>query len=183
MHRSSEFGSPRHLIGRFIGSLRPGGPGKAGEAWARRWLTAGEAEIWAKLPGPDRRHAVGVAHRAAGDLGDTDGAGVPREVVAAALLHDSGKIDSSFGTFGRVAVTLVASVTSRTRVAGWADGPAGWRSRAGRYVRHDEIGARMLDAAGSHPLTVAWAAEHHLPERRWTVDARVAHALKAADDD
>jgi hypothetical protein len=179
----AEFGSARHLAKRFAGSLWPGGPGPAGEAWARRWLGTGEAEIWTKMSGPDRRHAVAVAHRAAAELGDAEGAGVPRDVLAAALLHDAGKISSGLGTFARVAVTVIASVTSREHVAAWADQSARWRQRAGRYVRHDEIGAQLLHAAGSGPLTVAWAGEHHLPAKRWTVATEVAHALKAADDD
>jgi hypothetical protein len=37
--------------------------------------------------------------------------------------------------------------------------------------------------AGSAPLTVAWAAEHHLPADEWSVEPAVAAALHAADDD
>jgi len=37
--------------------------------------------------------------------------------------------------------------------------------------------------AGSAPLTVAWAAEHHLPPEDWTVPATIGRALKDADDD
>ena len=59
-------------------------------------------------------------------------------------------------------------------------GPVG---RVGRYLCHDRIGAAMLRAAGSDPLTVAWAGEHHLDPQRWTVPSPVAWALKDADDD
>ncbi len=41
----------------------------------------------------------------------------------------------------------------------------------------------MLTEAGSDPLTVAWAREHHLPPLQWTVDPVVAEALHSADDD
>ena len=41
----------------------------------------------------------------------------------------------------------------------------------------------MLGIAGSAPLTVAWALEHHLPAEQWTVPLPVGEALKAADDD
>ena len=183
MPHSSGFGSASHLARRFFGSLWPAGPSPAGEAWARRWLISGEADVWASMSGPDRRHTVGVAHRAASDLGNADGAGVPREFIAAALLHDSGKVDAALGTFGRVGATVVAMAAGRVRVAAWGDQEKGWRARAGRYVRHDEIGARLLTEAGSDPFTVAWAGEHHLPEQRWSVDANLGHALKAADDD
>ena len=37
--------------------------------------------------------------------------------------------------------------------------------------------------AGSDPLTVAWAREHHLPADEWTIDPELAQALHDADDD
>jgi hypothetical protein len=178
-----EFGSLRHLAGRFAGSLWPGGPGPAGEAWARRWLNPGELELWKRLSGPDRRHAVAVGHRVAAAFGDADGAGVPTPVLAAAMLHDVGKVESGLGTFRRVGVTLLAGGVGRGRVAGWAERPSGWSRRAGQYVRHDAIGRSLLQAAGSDPLTSAWAGEHHLPPHRWTVEPQIAEVLKAADDD
>jgi hypothetical protein len=95
--------------------------------------------------------------------------------LAAALLHDVGKIDSGLGTLARVPATLVG-LAARDRVAA-GDG------RTARYLRHDAIGATLLVEAGAHPLTIAWAAEHHLPPSRWTVPSEWALALKAADDD
>jgi hypothetical protein len=161
-----------HLARRFLGSLRPGGPAAGDEAWARAQLTAGEAALWGRMDGPDRRHAVGVGRRAATLLGDA----ATRPVLAAALLHDVGKVDAGLGTFRRSAVTAAALVVGRDRLA---RGPG----RVGRYLRHDAIGAELLRAAGSDDLTVAWAREHHLPPDRWTVPAAVAAALKDADDD
>lgn len=114
------------------------------------------------MSAPDQRHAVGVARRVA----ETH---TERPVLAAALLHDVGKIDAALGTFGRVAATLVGRRRARGRFA--------------LYLRHDAIGASLLTDAGSDPLTIAWAREHHLPPERWTVPADVAAALKAADDD
>jgi hypothetical protein len=178
-----EFGSLGHLARRFAGSLWPGGPAPAGEAWARRWLNPGEVALWARLPGPDRRHAVAVAHRVATAFGDADGAGVPRPVLAAALLHDVGKVESGLGTFRRVGVTLLAGGLGRARVADWAEHPASWPRRAGQYLRHDTIGRALLQQAGSDPLTADWAGEHHLPVVRWTVNPEIGRVLKDADDD
>lgn len=158
-----------HLARRFLGSLRPGGPSAADEAWAQAHLTVGERGVWRSMSGADRRHAVGVARATVAELGPA----AATEVVPAALLHDAGKVESGLGTFARVAATLLAEVRGRDRVGG----------RFGAYLRHDAIGADLLRRAGSAPLTVAWAAEHHLPPSRWTLDASVAHALKAADDD
>ena len=105
-----------------------------------------------------------------------------RPVVAAALLHDVGKLASGFGTVGRVAVTLVAAAVRPTTVASWSKA-LGFRRRVADYLRHPEEGRALLAEAGSDPLTVAWAAEHHRAPHHWTVDHRVGEALAEADDD
>jgi hypothetical protein len=112
----------------------------------------------------DRSHAVGVARRVVEVLG----ADATREVVAAALLHDVGKVESGLGTFARVGATV------------WRRAPL---PRVRAYNDHAAIGGQLLAAAGSDPLTVAWAEDHHLPRNRWRVPGAVADALKAADDD
>jgi hypothetical protein len=180
--RHDEIGGFRHLTRRFAGSLWPGGPGVAEEAWARRWLRPAEVEIWKAMTGPDRRHGVAVARRVAVVLGNADGAGIPTNALAAALLHDAGKSRSRLGVLGRSAATLAAAGAGRRRVATWRDA-GGWRAEAGRYAAHDEIGGEMLAAAGSDPVVVAWAREHHRPPADWSLDPGLAGVLKAADDD
>jgi hypothetical protein len=155
-----------------VGSLSPRAPAALDEAWARSHLLVGEDAIWVRLSKPDRRHAIGVARDVVARLGPE----ATRPVLAAALLHDAGKLDSGLGTFARTGVTVWAGVRGRACVAR-GDG------RVGRYLRHDVIGADALAAAGSDPLTVAWAREHHRPSADWTIDRTVATALKAADDD
>jgi len=123
------------------------------------------------MSGPDRRHAVGVAAAVASVLG----ADATRPVLAAALLHDVGKIDAGLGTLARVPATLLG-LASRTRFVTGS-------GRVARYLRHDVIGGRMLEDAGSDPITSAWAAEHHLPSDRWTLPRPIADVLKAADGD
>jgi len=159
----------RHLVRRFAGSLWPAGPKPADAAWAEDQLLPGERELWRRMSRTDRRHAAGVARRVARALG----ADATRPVLAAALLHDVGKTVSGLGTWGRVVATLVGAVRGRVRPAG----------AIGDYLRHAELGAALLTDAGSESLTVVWAREHHLPQREWTVDARIAGALKAADND
>jgi hypothetical protein len=164
-------GSAAHLVRRFVGSLRPGGPRAGDVAWVEEVLLPGERAVWSAMPGPDRRHSVGVARRVEAALADA-----PRPVLAAALLHDVGKTRVGLRTPGRVVATLVGMARGRERAA------AG-EGRVARYLRHDELGADLLEQAGSDPLTVAWTREHHLPAERWTVPRPLADALKAADDD
>lgn len=194
MASNGGFGSFRHLAVRFFGALDPRGPAPAEEAWAMGWLLPGEQHLWRRMSGPDRRHAAGVAREVARLLGDDP---PRREVMASALLHDVGKVESGIGTFSRVAVTVGAMALGRERLvvgsgsdAGHAgtgpDGPSGlasWRRRVSDYLTHDRIGAGLLDEAGSDPITVAWAGEHHLPPAEWSLDRRLADALKAADGD
>lgn len=167
-----------HLARRFFGSLRPGSPAPADEAWAEAQLLPDEVGLWRRLSNPDRRHAVGVARAVAASLGPSAG----RPVLAAALLHDVGKIVSGYRTPARVAATVVWAAVGDDRADAWLERPPPWR-RLAQYRRHPELGAELLRAAGADPLTVAWAAEHHLPPARWSVPVDVATVLAACDDD
>jgi hypothetical protein len=190
-----------HLVGRFVGSLRPGGPGAPDDAWAVGWLLPGEVALWRRMSGADRRHAVGVARRTVAELGleaepveagaraarcGAAGAGstylATRPIVAAALLHDVGKIESSFGPWRRAIATVLGFLGGRSRAEAWRHGGPPL-DRVGRYLCHDAIGADLLRSAASDPLTVAWAREHHLPAERWSMPPAVGAALKLADDD
>jgi hypothetical protein len=177
----SEFGSPWHLATRFFGALSPAGPAATEEAWALDQLLPGEIVLWRQMSGPDRRHGVGVAREVARLL-DDGGPPPTRAVLAGALLHDVGKVQSGLGTFARVGVTLAALALGRDRLTD--DGPRGRRRAQVRdYLTHDRLGGQLLRGAGSDSFTVSWAEQHHRDPTRWTVDARLGRALKAADGD
>jgi hypothetical protein len=108
-----------------------------------------------------------------------------RPVLAAALLHDCGKLQSGLRTPGRVVATILGATLVRTSVdvSRWSSSSSSWKRSVGRYRDHPEGGGQMLTEAGSDPLTVAWAREHHLPSSQWTVDFVIAEALHSADDD
>ncbi|CAN5831606.1 HD domain-containing protein [soil metagenome] len=167
-----------HLAKRFVGSLVPVGPRSSDREWAEARLLDGERDVWRRMSRVDRRHACGVARRVEKALGPE----VSRPVLAAALLHDCGKVVSGLGTYGRVVATLSASVAGHEQAAAWSE-TRGFTRRVGLYVEHPRLGADLLGLAGSAPITIAWAGEHHLPPERWTVPVDVGAALKAADDD
>jgi len=168
----------RHLGRRFFGSLLPGGPRGDDVKWIESTLSEAEFALWSRMYGPDRRHSAGAAREVERLLG-------PRAtgpVLAAALLHDIGKLDSGLRTWGRVVATLSAKVAGRDTASLWRKG-SGFTRRVGLYLDHPDLGADMLELAGSDPLTVAWAREHHLPPEHCSIEGSVAEFLREVDAD
>lgn len=143
-------------------------------------LLPGEKELWVTMSRRDRRHSAGVARKVQALLGD----GASRPVIAAALLHDVGKVDADLGAYGRVVATLSGIFVRHDEevIRAWTR-TRGFTRRVGLYLQHPKWGGDMLAIAGSDPLTEAWAREHHLPPEEWSVPEEIGFALKAADDD
>ncbi len=177
--RSRALRRARHLVVRFTESVRARRPTPDDLAFVRRVLTPDELACWELLGHADRAESLGVARRTAAGLGTE----ADLRWLAAALLHDVGKADARLGTVGRSVATVVAGVAGHDRVRGWAADSPSLRARVGRYVDHDERGARRLAAAGARPEVVAWAAAHHRGPDGWpaAVPARIAALLAAAD--
>ncbi len=144
--------------------------------WVKPHLTEGELSVWNGFNTADKRHTYGVAKRAENFSGQLDT--VPDGFIAAALLHDCGKIDLQLDTMSRVIATLAGSKL-----------PAGWREKQGylgrlaRYRMHPELGSEKLTSVGARQLVVDWAADHHKPVDKWNVDTTVGELLKKADDE
>lgn len=166
-----------HLAGRFFGSVRPGAPSASDLAWADEHLGPGEQDLLRRMSNPDQRHAVEVARAVAAELPDAE-----QSVLAAALLHDVGKVRSGFRTPARVAATVFWAVASDDIADRWLSAD-GLRRRAAEYRRHPEIGERLLLNAGAHALTAAWAADHHKSAEKWRIDPALGDVLKRCDDD
>ena len=174
----SGLGAASHVVRRFAGSLRPGPPGAVDDRWAEMHLSPGEVALWRRMSNPDRRHAIGVARAVVTALGPA----ATRPLVAAALLHDVGKLASGYRTPGRVVATLVWAVVPDDRVASWAE-RGRHRRRLASYRDHPSVGARLIREAGGDELTAAWAGEHHLTPPRWSVPVPLGVVLKDCDDD
>jgi hypothetical protein len=162
----------RHLVTRFFGSLRPRPPGADDLAFAQRTLTPAEYACWQRLGAADRVESLTTAHAASVALGP----GADDRWLAAALLHDVGKTATRFGPFRRAGATALAIVLGERRVRAWPNA-------IGRYVDHDECGARLLEQAGARREAVEWAAIHHRPAR-WaesSIPSEICQVLAAAD--
>lgn len=167
-----------HLTKRFLGSLRPGGPAARDTAWVIETLSPAELGLWQRLYGPDRRHSVQVSRDVQRTLGDE----ATTAVLAAALLHDVGKLDSKLRTYGRVVATLTIKLVGRDEVVEWRRA-RGIHRRIALYALHPDIGGDMLAMAASDPLTIAWTREHHNRRETWTLNAEIADVLDACDND
>ncbi len=128
------FGQIGHLARRFAGALSTSPPAPADRDWAVAFLLPTEAALWEQMSVADQRHSIAVARRFSASPGQHH-----RDDVAAALLHDIGKLRSGLGTCGRVAATVIGPRTRRFR----------------EYHDHERIGAEMLRGARSAAETIA----------------------------
>lgn len=175
---------PGHRAKRFFRSLFGSSPPPEDEEWARHHLSPEEQRLFARMTANDRRHSIAVARAVVAALGGEDAVEADpdrRWMVTAALTHDVGKTVSGLGTYGRVVATLSGWVGGHDMAESWAD-TRGFTRRVGLYLMYEELGSQQLAVAGSHPLVVAWAAEHHKPEEDWTVPVADGRILAAADD-
>jgi hypothetical protein len=173
---------PAHLARRFVRALWPGRPRSQDVEWIESILEPNELVLWRELPRHDQRYTIRVARLVEERLAGTEFAGDPRW-LAAALLHDAGKLDAGLGVMGRSIATVLGAVAGRARVDGWARS-SGFRRRAAWYLHHDERGADRIRAAGGRDEAARWARAHHHRDR-WPesgVPIPVAEALEAADN-
>ncbi|MFI5054265.1 MAG: HD domain-containing protein [Acidimicrobiia bacterium] len=172
-----------HLAGRFTRALWPGPARAADVEWVRSVLPADTFTQFRRQPRHDQRHAIRVAREVQARLAGTPYADDPRW-LAAALLHDIGKLDSHLGVYGRVVATVSGAVAGRDMAEAWSDS-LGFTRRVGLYLRHPELGADRIRLAGGPEEAAQWAAAHHAPDT-WP-DIRfpepVVEALDAADND
>ena len=100
--------SPLHLGRRFVRALWPGPPRERDVEWVASILEPGELRLWRSLPNHDQRYTIRVAKLVEERLAGTEFAGQPRW-LAAALLHDTGKLDAGLGVFGRSVATVMGA--------------------------------------------------------------------------
>ena len=152
---------PAHLVARFFGSLLPRRVSVEDRAWVASRLDPPERALWETMPRADQVESVGVGRRAeaalARDLAQRD------DYVAAALLHDVGKVAAAFGPFRRSLATMLGAVGGGRRAVGDTGGRNGFARRCALYLDHAAIGADRIQANGGRTAAAQWAAVHHDP--------------------
>jgi hypothetical protein len=172
---------PAHLVGRFFSSLLPLPVRADDREWVAAVLRPEELELWTRLSLADRRESIAVAKRVHVALAGTEYADDPRW-IAAALLHDIGKLDARLGTVRRALATMVVAVVGPRTVEGWVD-KTGIVRRCALYAFHDQLGADRIRISGGRTEAALWAEAHHRPAI-WDstgLPRTVVVALAAAD--
>lgn len=170
----------RHLVARFFGSVVPRRVRDADRLWVRDKLSPQEFQLWSKMRRADAVESIGVARRVAASANPDD---VMRDdMIAAALLHDIGKLDSELGTYGRVVATVAAKLVGRSMVHAWVHS-SGFTRRCGLYLQHPELGGVRIRLAGGREIAAAWAVAHHEPQLWFDVglSAQQCRCLAIAD--
>lgn len=142
-------------------------------AWALAWLPPAARAAFAALPRADQRHHLAVFGRL-WERGCRDA-----DLLAAALLHDIGKVDGRrrVWLWQRTAVVLLRRRPDLLARLGAPPAPA-WRYGFYLHAHHPALGAAQAARLGCSPRAVALIAAHQTPA---TGDADLA-ALQAADD-
>jgi hypothetical protein len=172
-----------HLARRFFVSLWPAPVRARDVEWAESFLEPSERSLWLQLRRADRRHTIAVARGVERTLATTSNAGDHRW-MAAALLHDIGKLDADLGVFARVGATLAGAAAGHDMADAWST-KRGITRRVGLYLRHPELGSTRIQLAGGRAEAAQWAGGHHSPEQWPALDfpPEVVAALHDADDD
>ena len=123
----------RHLVRRFFTSLSTRPPETKDIAWVNEQLLESEFELWCRMKPHDQRQSIEVARRFI-ELHPT----FSRDEVAAALLHDIGKVHSELGVMGRVVATIVGQKSTKFQ----------------EYHNHEVIGLNLCREAGSSTETL-----------------------------
>ena len=169
-----------HLVKRFFGSLRPGGPAGErrgvgrGQPAARRARRCGGG-----CPGPTAATRSGWRERVERALGDE----ATRPVLAAALLHDVGKIES--GPRHLRAGRRHAVGRGRRRRDGRRPGASSAASPAGSASTSSTTGSAATCSSWPAATRSPWPgpASTTAPRPSGPSTRPIGDALKAADDD
>lgn len=124
------------------------------DARAARLLSPGLFALYRQMRRSERQHSLRVLN-ALQRSGHTD-----PDLLAAALLHDVGKIRCPFTLPEKVLVVLVKAARPRL-YARLGNSPAhGWRRPFAVSVQHPAWGAEMVAVAGGSPLLVELVRRH-----------------------
>jgi hypothetical protein len=126
-------------------------------ALARPYLSPPLLEIFNQMSPGEQTHSLRIARQLI-EQGETH-----PDLLAAALLHDSGKSHHPLRIWERVLIVLGKAVFP-AQAKQWGHGrPKGWKRAFVVAEQHSEWGAQKAAEAGASPLAVALIRHHQHP--------------------
>lgn len=168
---------PAYRVQQFMLAFNP--PAQAVEtAMVSPYLAPAQLALFRQLQRSEQWHACLMLNKLL-DQGETD-----RDLLAAALLHDIGKILYPLKTWERVLIVIMKRSFPRL-VEGWGQGsPQGLVKPFVVACQHARWGADLAEKAGASALTVGLVRQHEeeTPTDSTTEQDRLLRLLKQADD-
>jgi hypothetical protein len=140
-------------------------------------LTPASLALFHSMAPQDQRHGLDV-YATLRQAGHTN-----PDLLAAALLHDTGKAAARLPAWQRAIIVLLNRFAPRLLARLSRGEPEGWRRPFVVHARHPEVGARWAQEAGCSPLTVALVRRHqdHISDCQ-TEEDQLLTALQTADN-
>lgn len=168
-----------YRISQFWSGMRSSPPTQDELQPARSVLTEQQMALFLKLSPFEQRHGLRVQH-ALIDQGETH-----PDLMAAALLHDIGKIRHPLHLWDRVTIVLARELAPK-KVNAWGFGePKGWRRAFVIYNKHPKWGAELVSQVGASPLLLTLIQKHEEIESMEGLnlqEIRLVKLLRQADD-
>ncbi|MFQ5811934.1 MAG: hypothetical protein ACE5I2_01895 [Anaerolineae bacterium] len=121
------------------------------------YLTPPQAELFQRMPRCDQRHGLDVFY-ALRRRQHHD-----HDLLAAALLHDVGKIGGWLRLWHRVLIVLIEAIGPQVLDRLATEKPGSWRYPFFVHQQHPKLGAELAQAAGCSPTTVELIRRHQQP--------------------
>lgn len=170
---------PMYRVRQFWQTVRAEEPSDAQLAPARAVLTPKQMGLFQIMHPSDKAHALEVMKRLQKRGEDNP------DLLAAALLHDVGKIRYPLSAWDR-AIVVLGQALFPVSAKKWGQGkPKGWRRPFVVADQHAYWGARMAAESGVSTTTVHLIWRHHEPHSTIpeTPEDLMLRTLQAADED
>ncbi len=164
---------PAYRLRQFLAALEPSKEAAVSED-LQAYLDSRQEELFQRMAHSERRHALAVLNHCRSH------GRVPLELAQAALLHDIGKTQAPIALWQRVALVVLRPLSPGLlyRLA---------QRQGGLHVLlcHAQIGAKMAETVGLHPVACTLIREHHARPESAVLSAEertLLAALQAADE-